>query len=313
MTFDWSKPISYDLVRTSRRVSVRQDLAHLVPQKPGVYAVLDVGKAELAEAILGIGECGIRPNSVPHGLRGRLASNVAHSAAEKIADDLRTGALSGPLTVVWIETVSKESAKELQDALVTLFRSECGRQPRYNRRLEQHSNPDSFKAPYIQLKQLIAAGPAGRTSTDGPVVGSQTGDRLPLSNSPRMPTTPSDNSSGGPGRQAGPAQFLNPKIDIHNLYGHLARFCEALWTGASKAPPPTDLASLISALQRQKLVPSIEAGMMHTIRTVRNSHVHEHRRLGPRETQIVNAAWDVITSWASGHYQALWTRTADLP
>ena len=53
--------------------------------------------------------------------------------------------------------------------------------------------------------------------------------------------------------------------------------------------------------------------MMHTVRTVRNSHVHQHRRLGPRETQIVNAAWDVITQWAERQHADLWEGTADLP
>ena len=103
------------------------------------------------------------------------------------------------------------------------------------------------------------------------------------------------------------------KVDIHDLYGHLARFCGALWKRRQQAPAPSDLASLISALQRQKLVPSFEAGMMHTVRTTRNSHVHDHRRLGPRETQILNGAWDVINEWAAHEHATLWKSTAGLP
>jgi hypothetical protein len=72
------------------------------------------------------------------------------------------------------------------------------------------------------------------------------------------------------------------------------------------------LASLISGLQRQNVVPSVEAGMMHTVRTVRNSHVHDHRRLGPREIRVVIAAWEIITQWAERQQMGLWKATTDL-
>ena len=101
-------------------------------------------------------------------------------------------------------------------------------------------------------------------------------------------------------------------IQIHELYGHLARFCEALWKARQKGPPPSSLASLISTLQRLQLVPAFEAGMMHTVRTVRNSHVHDHRRVGAPETQIVSAAWDVISQWAERHHADLWRGAVDL-
>lgn len=103
------------------------------------------------------------------------------------------------------------------------------------------------------------------------------------------------------------------QIDIHQLYGHLARFCEGLWKRQQKAPTPSDFASLISGLQRQNLVPAVEAGMMHTVRTVRNSLVHDHRRLGPREIRVITAAWEVITQWAQREHVGLWKGTRDLP
>lgn len=153
-TGNWSKAISYDLARTSWRASVPPHLTHVVPETPGTYAILRIGTAEIFDAILDIGECGPRANSTPHGLRGRLASDVPHSASKNIADDLRNGILVGPLSVVWVEMFSKDSAKDLQDALITLFRDEYGKQPRYNRKRENHSNPVPFIGVYQQLKTL---------------------------------------------------------------------------------------------------------------------------------------------------------------
>ena len=126
------------------------------------------------------------------------------------------------------------------------------------------------------------------------------------------PSRPTDLSApDGPRRLASPSS--ESTIDIHDLYGHIARFCEALWKGRQEAPMPRDLAALISALQRQNLVPSLEASMMHSVRTVRNSHVHDHRRLGPQEIQAVKAAWEVITKWAERQHAGLWKASEGLP
>ena len=154
MIGNWSKPVLYDLTRTSRRASVPQHLAQLVPESSGTYAIFRSGKFNLFDALLDIGECGPRPNSKPHGLRGRLATNVPHSASEKIARDLRSGDIVEALSVVWIETPSKDSAKELQDALITLFRLDCSKQPRYNGKREHHPHPDIFRPAYLRLKVL---------------------------------------------------------------------------------------------------------------------------------------------------------------
>ncbi len=130
----------------------------------------------------------------------------------------------------------------------------------------------------------------------------------PLKSQQRNPATPHR-----PNLVESPSASSESKIDIHQLYGHLVRFCEGLWKRQQKAPTPSDFASLISGLQRQNLVPSVEAGMMHTVRTVRNSHVHDHRRLGPREIRVVTAAWEVITEWAERQHMGLWSATTDLP
>jgi len=152
----WCSPIAYDLTRTSRRVSVPSDLELTVPEVPGAYAIYRQAHVDVCGTILDIGECGPRPKSKPHGLRGRLASGVAHSASEQMALDIRRGHIRNDLRVVWVEAETKKRAKEIQDALITLFRRECGEQPKYNTKPENHSNPESFVLIYAALK--VAAG-----------------------------------------------------------------------------------------------------------------------------------------------------------
>ena len=155
MTQAWSNPLPYDLTRTVRRVSVPKQFAKSVPETPGTYVIYRVGQVNTCDAIVDIGEAGQRPNSTPQGLRGRLATTVAHSASKKIAVDINDGRLSEELRVVWLERESKDDAKELQDALITLFRQECGQQPIYNKKPEQHWQPEVFESIYADLKTLI--------------------------------------------------------------------------------------------------------------------------------------------------------------
>lgn len=154
----WCKPVVYDLTRSARRTSVPKDVTLDVPELPGVYAICRVGAGGVFEAILDIGECGLRPRSSPRGLRGRLASGVAHSASERIAADVSCGRLQGGLHVVWLEAESKEFAKEVQDALLTLFVRECGMQPKYNEKPEHHKSPERFESIYHQLKAVAGCG-----------------------------------------------------------------------------------------------------------------------------------------------------------
>ena len=151
----WCDPIPYDLSRTRRRASVPREFIKSVPETPGTYVIYRIGQANTCDAVIDIGEAGLRPNSTPKGLRGRLATTVPHSASEKIAADTNDGKLPDELCVVWVERRSKEDAKELQNALVSLFRQECGRQPRYNTKLEQHPEPEDFVAVYAALKTHI--------------------------------------------------------------------------------------------------------------------------------------------------------------
>jgi hypothetical protein len=151
----WSDPLPYDLSRAPRRASVPRRLSASVPQTPGTYVICAVGQTNTCDAIINIGEAGPRAKSTPKGLRGRLATTVAAAASERIAADIAGGRLPDRLCVVWVERESKEDAKELQDALITLFRMDCGRQPRYNRRLEQHPEPEAFVRLYAALKTHV--------------------------------------------------------------------------------------------------------------------------------------------------------------
>ncbi len=154
MKIHWSKPVPYDLTRTSRRASVPKALEDGVPQTSGVYAIFRVGQTGALETILDIGECGPQPKSSPHGLRGRLATSVAHSASQRMAVDIGVGKLSGELRVVWFEAESKSLAKDAQDALASLFKREYGRQPEYNAKREDHPAPRTFEAVFEELKVL---------------------------------------------------------------------------------------------------------------------------------------------------------------
>ncbi len=151
----WSDPIPYDLSRTLRRASVPPGFSSSVPQTPGTYVIYCTAQPDLCEAIIDIGEAGPRAKARPKGLRGRLATTVAHTASERMAADVQAGKLPNRLRVVWIERPSKEDAKELQDALISLFRTDCGRQPRHNKRLEQHPKPEAFLAICAALKRHI--------------------------------------------------------------------------------------------------------------------------------------------------------------
>src|SRR5438067_1225211 len=151
----WSAAIPYDLSRTPRTASVPKSLQHVVPKEPGTYVIFKSGQKAIGEAILDIGECGPRPNSIPAGLMGRLASNCPHSASERIALDVLNGALDGTLRVTWITTQTKVHAKSAHDALISLFRRDFGRQPPYNARPESSLEFESFEASYGELTALV--------------------------------------------------------------------------------------------------------------------------------------------------------------
>ena len=153
----WSDSVVYNLRRTFFRASVPKEAEGNVPEKPGSYIIYDKSQSDLCKRIIDIGETGPRPNSKPHGLRGRLASTVAHSASQKMAQDIQAGKIAINLWVIWYWTESKELAKELQDALITLFRREYKRQPQYNIKWEEHLQPEAFESIYIDLKRRLGS------------------------------------------------------------------------------------------------------------------------------------------------------------
>ncbi len=158
MEMIWSEPVPYDLTRTRKRASVPRSIERSVPESPGTYVIFRIGQGQISDSIVGIGECGPRLNSTPCGLRGRLASNVAHSASERMARDIVQGALVGDLRIAWRRAKSKAEAKEVQDGLIALFRQDFGRQPIYNAKVEDSPNPEAVQAVYKELKVLIRSG-----------------------------------------------------------------------------------------------------------------------------------------------------------
>ena len=121
-----SSPVPYDLTRTLKRARLPEKVTNAVPDSSSAHVIYRVGQGNIGARILDIGETDPRSKSTPHGLRGRLASAVAHSASQKMAADISNGSVQSEMCVIWLETTSKSSAKELQDALLTLFRQEYG-------------------------------------------------------------------------------------------------------------------------------------------------------------------------------------------
>uniref|UniRef100_UPI00059335B1 hypothetical protein n=1 Tax=Spirosoma panaciterrae TaxID=496058 RepID=UPI00059335B1 len=143
----WSKPISYDLTRTPRRVSVPKGLTEQVPAAPGIYVIIQTGENKIETSIIDIGLAGLRDGngtSKPKGLRGRIANTCAHSASEKIAEDIKGEKLSGQIKIIWLTTATELEAKELEAGLIKLFEREFGRRPQYNTRNAISKNPQRF-------------------------------------------------------------------------------------------------------------------------------------------------------------------------
>ena len=70
--------------------------------------------------------------------------------------------------------------------------------------------------------------------------------------------------------------------------------------------PPASLAEAITVLRDEELVPAHEAGMMHTIRTLRNLLVHEDVAFGDHESTIARAAWQIVRAWAEQNESDAW-------
>jgi hypothetical protein len=107
-------------------------------------------------------------------------------------------------------------------------------------------------------------------------------------------------------RKAFPAPI---DLGIEEAWRYVDRFCRALWVKHMQAEPSGSLAEIITALRDQGVLPAHEAGMMHTIRTLRNLLVHENVAFGDHETTITQAAWQIICAWADKHEQEAWRLT----
>jgi hypothetical protein len=98
-------------------------------------------------------------------------------------------------------------------------------------------------------------------------------------------------------------------LGIEEAWRYVDRFCRALWVKHMETEPPGSLAEAITTLRDEELVPVHEAGMMHTIRAMRNLLVHEDVSFGEHETTIARAAWEIIRAWAQQREGEAWRLT----
>ena len=101
-------------------------------------------------------------------------------------------------------------------------------------------------------------------------------------------------------------------LGIEEAWRYIDRFCRALWVKHMQTDPPGSLAEAITALRDQQLLPVHEAGMMHTIRALRNLLVHENVAFGDHEATIVRAAWEIIRAWAEKRESEAWHLTLSM-
>jgi hypothetical protein len=101
-------------------------------------------------------------------------------------------------------------------------------------------------------------------------------------------------------------------LGIEEAWRYIDRFCRALWVKHLQTDPPGSLAEAITALRDRQLIPVHEAGMMHTIRAMRNQLVHEDVVFGEHETTIARAAWQIVRAWADDREREAWRLTLSM-
>ncbi|MHC4129994.1 MAG: DUF4145 domain-containing protein [Planctomycetota bacterium] len=101
-------------------------------------------------------------------------------------------------------------------------------------------------------------------------------------------------------------------LGIEEAWRYIDRFCRALWVRHLQTEPPGSLAEAITALRDQGILPVHEAGMMHTIRALRNLLVHEDVIFGEHEATIARAAWEIIRAWADKQEREAWRLTMSM-
>ena len=98
-------------------------------------------------------------------------------------------------------------------------------------------------------------------------------------------------------------------VSVEGLFNHVNRFCKALFDKHELGDGRMGAAALISELSNNGIVPSHQAGMMHTIRSLRNAYVHDHIEIGERETTLAQSASSIISEWAETNEAELWRLT----
>ncbi len=101
-------------------------------------------------------------------------------------------------------------------------------------------------------------------------------------------------------------------LSIEEAWRYVDRFCRAFWMEKLKEEPPQSLAQMITQLRDQELIPAHEAGMMHTIRAMRNHVVHENLEFGEYELTIARSAWEIVRVWAERHARKAWRLTLQM-
>ncbi len=113
----------------------------------------------------------------------------------------------------------------------------------------------------------------------------------------------------GGGRMRTAAPPASPPLGIEGSWRYVDRFCRALWVKHLKSEPPSSLAEMITTLRDRELIPTHEANMMHTIRSLRNLVVHENLDFGEHETAIARGAWEIVRAWAEKRECEAWRLT----
>ena len=119
----------------------------------------------------------------------------------------------------------------------------------------------------------------------------------------------------GPSHSGRSPRASAPDVRAHTpspeeLRNQLDRFCIELWEKRGSGAKPEGLAALIGELSDRGAIPVHQANMMHTVRALRNTYVHDHIRIGPREAAVLENAWGIIQEWAEGCEGKLWRRTS---
>ena len=100
-------------------------------------------------------------------------------------------------------------------------------------------------------------------------------------------------------------------LSIEDAWRYVDRFCRALWVKHRESEPPQSLAEAITSIRDAELIPTHEAGMMHTIRALRNHFVHENLDFGEYEITIARAALEIVRVWADRQERKIWRLTLE--